>query len=93
MRRVFLVSRLKTDNPMVVKQCLYRCDPPLQGNEYVVVSSSRVPFSGPETYAFPGTPEGEIADFGSLECSQRGHLDHELVLAEAGYAVVEEGQA
>lgn len=66
---------------------LYRLDPPLSESEYVVVSASVVPYSGPETYIFPATEGGEIADGGELDGSYRGGLDHELALLNAGYVV------
>jgi len=64
---------------------LYQVDPPLDGHEYVVVSAAMVPFSGPETYIFPASKEGIIYNFGELEGSYRGGLDHEIALKNAGY--------
>jgi hypothetical protein len=79
---------------------LYRCDPPMQYREYwgveatkpaefVVVSGTHVPYSGTETYIFPATADGEVADWGELEGSFRGGIDHERALEGAGYSVAE----
>lgn len=67
---------------------LYRCEPPLEGHEYVVVSAAEVMFIGPETYIFPGNAEGEVTDLGELGGSYRGGLDHARALWGAGYEVV-----
>lgn len=56
-------------------------------HDYVIVSATTVPFSGPETYIFPATPDGEVADWGELDGSYRGGLDHEEALRNAGYVV------
>jgi hypothetical protein len=76
---------------------LYKLDPPIEQrnrgddveatHEYVVVSATSVMFSGPETYIFPGTADGEVADWGELDGSFRGGLDHEAALVGAGYTV------
>lgn len=66
---------------------VYHLSEPLDGAEYVVVSAVVVPYSGPETYIFPADENGEIVDYGELDGSYRGGLDHELALAQAGYAV------
>ena len=59
--------------------------------EYVVVSATVVPFGfrgpEPETYIFPGTPEGQVADWGELRGSYKGGLDHAEALKGAGYEV------
>lgn len=56
--------------------------------EYVIVSATVVPFgSGPETYIFPATSGGEIDDWGELDGSMKGTLDHSEALAAAGYEV------
>src|SRR5687767_5916908 len=54
---------------------------------YVVVSAADAMFSGPETYIFPGDEQGQIVDWGELDGSFKGDLDHERALAEAGFAV------
>ncbi len=75
---------------------LYRLDPPLtdvdwDGNEhsheYVVSSATVAMFSGPETYLFPADKDGEVTDWGELDGSYRGGLDHEEALRGAGYEV------
>jgi len=80
-------------------QRLYELDPPLaeepwdddqpvKHHRYVVVSAV-VAYSGPETYIFPADEEGAITDWGELEGSFRGALNHEAALQGAGYDVVE----
>ncbi len=78
---------------------LYRLDPPATVNdwatgseeirttEYVVVSAVDVPFSGPETYIFPANADGEVTDWGEMEGSFRGALDHQRALLDAGYSI------
>ena len=88
---------LKTQESEVgADQRVYRLDPPhvetdWHGVEHthdiVVVSAVYAPFSGPETYIFPGQSDGEITDFGKLAGSYRGGLDHEEALRGMGYEV------
>ena len=66
---------------------LYRCAPPLDGHEYVIVSAAVVFMTGPETYIFGATKDGEIENWSELDGSFRGGLDHVHALNEAGYEV------
>lgn len=79
-------------------QRLYAVVPPVsvedQGGvvteyDHVIVSAVDVIFTGPETYIFPATPAGEVADWLELEGSFRGALDHEEALTNAGYAIAD----
>jgi hypothetical protein len=56
--------------------------------DYVIVSATVVPFSGPETYIFPADADGEVLAWGELDGSFQGGLDHERALNGAGYEVV-----
>jgi hypothetical protein len=56
---------------------------------YVVVSTSNVPFSGPETYIFPANESGDVVSWGELDGSMRGSYTHAEVLREAGYEVAQ----
>jgi len=78
---------------------LYRCDPPMQYRahwgdtetkpaEFVIVSGVDHGFAC-ETYIFPATPEGEVADWGELDGSFQGCVNHALALQGAGYSVTE----
>lgn len=83
---------------------LYRLDPPIEqkgwdGNveathEFVRVSATIVPdysglgYGGPETYIFPADETGEVIDWGEMDGSYRGGLDHEEALRGAGYEVI-----
>lgn len=77
---------------------LYRLSPPLLRDgkvmtteEHVVVSA--VVFAdGLETYIFAADENGEITEWGELEGSFRGDLDHVRALKKAGYRVVHEPQ-
>lgn len=78
------------------EQRVYRLDPPHVETDWdgverthdtVVVSGVYALFSGPETYIFPGTADGEITDFGELAGSFRGSIDHEEALRGMGYEV------
>ena len=68
-------------------QVLFKMEPPLEGNEFVVVSGVSVPYSGPETYIFPADEEGIIIDFGELDGSFRGAIDINEALRGVGYEV------
>lgn len=52
----------------------------VNGSHYVV-SAVVVPFSGPETYVFPGDGNGEITDFGEI-VGLRGTLSHTEAIDE-----------
>jgi hypothetical protein len=65
----------------------YRCDPPLEGHEFVVASATVAMYSGPETYIFPADAEGRVTGWGELEGSYRGGMDHDEALVNAGYEV------
>lgn len=76
---------------------LYRVEPPAtwgtwsepdeNSTDYLVVSAAVVPYSGPETYIFPGNEAGEVVSWGELDGSYRGGLDHDAALTGAGYEV------
>ncbi len=57
-------------------------------SEFVIVSALIAPYSGAETYIFPGDASGEIVDWGELSGSFRGALDHEQALNRAGYQII-----
>lgn len=48
--------------------------------DHVVVSAVHVAYSGPETYVFPADDAGEVIDWGELDGSFKGALDHEEAL-------------
>ncbi len=52
--------------------------------KYVVVSAIIAPFTGAETYIFPCDKNGVPYNFGELEGSYRGGLDHEEALRGLG---------
>lgn len=76
---------------------LYRVEPPLDGNDYVVVSAVdlalRFPTYGDprpmqiETYIFAADENGKVEDYGELSGSMKGTLDHTEALLDAGYEV------
>ena len=79
---------------------LYRLEPPMSarrfdGNKYVerpvplvIVSATNVPFGGgPETYVFEANEDGEVTNWGELDGSFKGGLDHAEALRGAGYEV------
>jgi hypothetical protein len=65
---------------------LYRVDPPLEGNEFVVVSAVFA-YSGPETYIFPSDADGEVVSWSELEGSFNDGIGHKEALNNAGYVV------
>ncbi|GAB1837117.1 hypothetical protein MyNCGM121_38970 [Achromobacter xylosoxidans] len=64
---------------------LYRCDPPHDGHEFVVASTSS--YFGLETYLFPADETGEIKNYLEMPGSMKGTSSHEEVWANAGYEV------
>ncbi|ASZ73371.1 hypothetical protein SEA_LUCKYBARNES_54 [Brevibacterium phage LuckyBarnes] len=95
MKKTATLIKDYTESP-VADQRVYRLMPPHVEKDYhgvehtydvVIVSAADVPFSGPETYIFPGTADGEVTDYGELEGSYRGGLDHEEALRGMGYEV------
>ncbi len=73
------------------RQFLWRMDPPMLGNNYVITSGLEAAFDTgrPETYIFASDKSGEIIECGELEGSFQGSVDHEKALAGAGYETVE----
>ena len=69
---------------------LYRVNPPLDGHEYVIVSATVVPWSGPETYIFAADVSGAVTSWDELDGSYRGGLSHTKALQNAGYVRVKE---
>jgi len=78
---------------------LYKLDPPMLGDdrytieeeyEYVIVSAVLNLGFPPETYIFPADSDGGILDWGELDGSFKGALDHERALNGAGYQIVVE---
>lgn len=78
------------------EQRVYRLNPPhveahwdgtKTTHEFVVVSGVYAPFSGPETYIFPSTADGEVTDWGEMTGSFQGAIDHEQALRGMGYGV------
>ena len=56
--------------------------------EYVIVSATVVPFSGPETYIFGADATGKVLGWLELRGSFKGGLDHEKALRGAGYEIL-----
>ena len=93
-----------TNDDFVGDARLFKLNPPLAYTSYeevdgeyqevgkeahfVIVSAASVIGSGPETYIFPSNKEGNILNWGELEGSRQGDLDHEAALERAGYNVV-----
>jgi len=63
----------------------YETDQPEGHTEYVMISAATVMFSGPETFIFPTDKEGNVIDWGEMEGSYRGGLDHEEAIRQAGW--------
>ena len=80
-----LAMHVRFEKPITVVE--YEND--IVGRDFIV-SSTNVPFSGPETYIFPANEDGTIRSWGELPGSQRGVLDHETVI-EAFIESVKDG--
>lgn len=57
----------------------------LYSADFVIVSAANVIFTGPETYIFPASADGEVLNWIELDGSYRGGLDHKIALRRAGY--------
>jgi hypothetical protein len=57
----------------------------LKKTKYVIVSAVIVLGTGPETFIFPADKNGQILDWGELEGSYRGGLNHDKALRKAGF--------
>lgn len=73
---------------------LYRLSEPVTYEEtlttdHVVVSAAHGMLTGPETYIFPADADGKILNWGELDGSYRGGLDHASALESAGFQIVE----
>lgn len=76
---------------------VFHMDPPLEGNEYVLVSATSfldiiVPRSGhmrPETLIFGCTPAGDVTSWADLG-GYVGGLSHAYALRVEGYEIVDE---
>lgn len=79
----------KPINQVGAIQRLYKTNPPLDGNKYVIVSAVMAILSGPETFIFPSNKDGDITEFGELNGSYKGGLSHQIALENAGYEVIE----
>lgn len=66
---------------------LYRMSPPYAGHEFVIASAVNDGVSIHETYLFPSTPDGEIADWGELDGSERNTTSHERVMSNIDYVI------
>jgi len=80
------------------KALVFELSEPLDGHKNVIVSATRVPYSGPETYIFGAAKlektdkfgnDWETADWGELDGSYRGGLSHAQALENAGYEIVQ----
>lgn len=83
----------------MVHQALYQVDPPIEGHEYVILSTSYWKGSDlirdlidetlvKETYIFPADKDGKISDWLELEGSQKESICHAEILLDAGYTIV-----
>jgi len=70
-------------------QILWEVLPRIEGNKYVITSTSNVQFTGPETYMFAADEKGNIIDWGELPGSYRGKLDHKKCFESIGYSTSE----
>ena len=65
---------------------LYECEPGGPLPRFVIVSAASV-FGAYETYIFEADEAGEVTDWGELDGSFKGGLNHEQALRNAGYEV------
>ena len=63
-------------------------DPPVKLTKFVAVSAA-IAYSGPETLIFPSDENGEVIDWGELDGSFQGGMDHAEALKRAGFELEE----
>jgi hypothetical protein len=89
-------TKIKTLDDWRGDAALYRLSEPLDGNEYVVVSAATLQslvsfeleaWQATETYIFGADRSGKVTDWGELDGSLKGTLDHAEALRSAGYEV------
>ncbi len=68
---------------------LWEVMPRIDGNKYVITSTANTPLVGKEVYLFPADEKGNIIDWGELEGSYHGSLDHKKCFENIGYSVHE----
>ena len=78
------VSKIKV---LGSSKILWKAEPPLDGNEYIITSASDVMFTGPETYIFPADKDGNITSWCELRGSYRGELNHKRCFSNIGYCI------
>ena len=59
-----------------------------QATPVVIVSAAVAPLTGVSTYIFTANETGDVTDWGELDGSFRGALDHNAALRGAGYEVL-----
>ena len=70
-------------------QILWEVLPRIEGNKYVITSTSNVQFTGPETYMFAADEKGNIINWGELPGSYRGELNHQKCFENINYQIHE----
>lgn len=87
---------IKQIEPAAGDMRLYKLSEPVKVNdwedepettEYVAVSAVIAAFTGPETYIFPANGEGKITEWGEMEGSYRGGLNHARALEGLGFVI------
>lgn len=68
---------------------LYRMEPPMEGNEFVIASIPSGRFGECETYLFAADETGKCLSWTELPASQTNIKSHKQVLEDAGYQVIE----
>ena len=81
---VRVLESLPSEGKWSGKARLYAMIPAYCGHDFVVVSGIHNAFTT-ETYIFPSNSEGMVTDWGELQGSFKGDVDHALALRNAGY--------
>lgn len=68
---------------------LWEVMPRIDGNKFVITSTTNVQFSGPETYMFASDEKGNIIEWCELAGSYRGGLVHKTCFENIGYSTNE----
>jgi len=74
------------DNERVEKK-LYKCNPPMEDYDYVIVSAGRSAGEA-ETFIFGSNKRGKMLSYDELQGSITGTINHDKALRKAGYKPV-----
>ncbi len=71
-----------------VSEQLWKMEPPLEENEFVITSGVNAFGMGNETFIFAASEDGKVTSYLDLPGSCRGEINHSLAIRNAGYTII-----